>query len=65
MMTNFTIASPGDPNEVVCALEYLIKNPGPSYLRLGKNNEITVTEKNKKINQVNGMGSMIIKVLTK
>ena len=49
MMPNFTIASPGDPNEVVCVLEYLIKNPGPSYLRLGKNNEITVTEKNKKI----------------
>ena len=49
MMPNFTLAAPGDPNEVQCALEYLIKNPGPSYLRLGKNNEITVTEKNKQL----------------
>ena len=49
MMSNFTIASPGDPNEVVSVLEYLIKNPGPSYLRLGKSNEVNITKKNKQL----------------
>lgn len=43
MMPNFTIASPGDPIEVKSTLKYLISNPGPSYLRLGKNNEISYT----------------------
>ena len=49
MMPNFSIASPGDPNEVKSALKYLIKNPGPSYLRLGKNNEASYTLENPKI----------------
>ena len=39
MMSNFTIASPGDNNEVKNILLYLINNPRPSYLRLGKNVE--------------------------
>ena len=43
MMPNFSIASPGDPNEVKVTLKYLINNPGPSYLRLGKNNETSYT----------------------
>ncbi|MDC3024398.1 transketolase [Alphaproteobacteria bacterium] len=48
MMPNFRIASPGDSNELKSVLEYLIKNPQPSYLRLGKNNEKIFTS-NKKI----------------
>ena len=38
-MPNLTILSPGDPNEVQSCLEYIIDNPGPSYLRLGKTGE--------------------------
>jgi transketolase len=38
-MPNLMIASPGDPMEVKACLRYLIKNPGPSYLRLGKSGE--------------------------
>ncbi len=49
MMPNFTIASPGDPIEVKSTLKYLISNPGPSYLRLGKNNEISYTLEKSKI----------------
>ncbi len=56
MMPNFTIASPGDPNEVECVLAYLLKNPGPSYLRLGKSNEVSVTEKNKYLKPGNWYG---------
>lgn len=36
MMPNLLIASPGDPMEVRACLRYLVKNPQPSYLRLGK-----------------------------
>ena len=48
MMPNFKIASPGDLNEVKSVLNYLTKNPQPSYLRLGINNEhkYTVDKKN-------------------
>lgn len=35
-MPNMIIAAPGDPMEVRACLRYLISNPGPSYLRLGK-----------------------------
>jgi transketolase len=38
-MPNMLIASPGDPVEVRACLRYLNKNPGPSYLRLGKAGE--------------------------
>ena len=38
-MPNMLIASPGDPNEVRACLRYLVQNPQPSYLRLGKNGE--------------------------
>jgi transketolase len=38
-MPNMLIASPGDPNEVRACLRYLVENPQPSYLRLGKNGE--------------------------
>ena len=36
---NTLIASPGDPLEVESCLRYLIKNPQPSYFRLGKTGE--------------------------
>lgn len=38
-MPNMTIASPGDPMEVSATVRYLVANPGPSYLRLGKAGE--------------------------
>lgn len=38
-MPNLTIAAPGDPLEVRACLRYLVSNPGPSYLRLGKAGE--------------------------
>ena len=36
IMPNMLIAAPGDPMEVRACIRYLIANPGPSYLRLGK-----------------------------
>ena len=36
---NMLIASPGDPMEVSSCLQYLLQNPQPSYLRLGKAGE--------------------------
>ena len=38
-MPNMLIASPGDPMEVRACMRYLIENPQPSYLRLGKAGE--------------------------
>lgn len=35
-LPNMLIASPGDPVEVRACMRYLVENPGPSYLRLGK-----------------------------
>ena len=42
IMPNMLIASPGDPMEVRGCVQYLINNPGPSYLRLGKAGEKNV-----------------------
>lgn len=39
MLPNMLIAAPGDPFETRACIEYLSKNPGPSYLRLGKSGE--------------------------
>lgn len=36
---NMTIAAPGDPMETRACMRYLVANPGPSYLRLGKAGE--------------------------
>jgi len=36
---NMTIAAPGDPFEVRACMRWLVANPGPSYLRLGKAGE--------------------------
>jgi transketolase len=38
-MPNMLIAAPGDPHETRSCLRYLIDNPQPSYLRLGKAGE--------------------------
>jgi transketolase len=39
ILPNMLIAAPGDPCEVQSCMRYLIANPGPSYLRLGKAGE--------------------------
>ena len=39
MMPNTLIAAPGDPMEVRACMRYLVANPQPSYLRLGKAGE--------------------------
>ena len=49
MMPNFIIGSPGDSNEVKSILNYLIANPCPSYLRLGKNNNLIFTSNKKNL----------------
>jgi len=36
---NMLIAAPGDPMETRACMRYLVENPGPSYLRLGKAGE--------------------------
>ena len=38
-MPNMLIAAPGDPMEVRACLRYLVENPQPSYLRIGKAGE--------------------------
>lgn len=38
-MPNMIIAAPGDPMEVRSCMRYLVENPQPSYLRLGKSGE--------------------------
>jgi transketolase len=38
-MPNMAIAAPGDPMEVRACMRYIVENPGPSYLRLGKAGE--------------------------
>jgi transketolase len=38
-MPNMVIAAPGDPLETRACLRWLVDNPGPSYLRLGKAGE--------------------------
>ncbi len=39
LFPEFEIASPGDPIETEMCLDYLLRNPGPSYLRLKKAGE--------------------------
>jgi transketolase len=36
---NMLIAAPGDPSEVHACMRYMVANPQPSYLRLGKSGE--------------------------
>ena len=52
-MPNMLIAAPGDPMEVSACMRYLINNPQPSYLRIGKagepciHNEVPIVEPGK------------------
>lgn len=39
VLPNMLIAAPGDPMEVRACMRYLVANPRPSYLRLGKSGE--------------------------
>lgn len=39
VLPNMLIASPGDPMETRACMRYIIENPQPSYLRLGKSGE--------------------------
>lgn len=39
VMPNMLLAAPGDPMEVRACMRYLVSNPQPSYLRLGKAGE--------------------------
>jgi transketolase len=43
-LPNMLIAAPGDPMEVRACMRYLVGNPGPSYLRLGKVGEASYHE---------------------
>ena len=43
-MPNMLIAAPGDPMEVRGCMRYLLSNPQPSYLRLGKAGEKNIHE---------------------
>lgn len=38
-MPDITLMSPADPGETKACLQYIVSNPGPSYLRLGKAGE--------------------------
>jgi transketolase len=38
-LPDMLIAAPGDPMETRACMRYLVENPGPSYLRLGKAGE--------------------------
>jgi transketolase len=49
LFPEFTIASPGDPIETSMCLDYLLKNPGPSYLRLKKAGEINYYHEKREI----------------
>ena len=44
-MPGMLIAAPGDPLEVRCCLDYLIDNPQPSYLRIGKAGEPVIHQR--------------------
>lgn len=48
-MPNMLIAAPGDPMEVRACMRYLIENPQPSYLRLGKAGEPTFRSEGMKL----------------
>lgn len=43
VLPGMTILAPGDPNETKACLDFLVRNPGPSYLRLGKTGEKNYT----------------------
>jgi transketolase len=44
LFPNMLIAAPGDPMEVRACMRYIVQNPQPSYLRLGKAGEKNIHE---------------------
>lgn len=48
-LPNMRVFSPGDPLEAELITEHIVKNPGPSYLRLGKAGEPLVHKSNAEI----------------
>jgi transketolase len=48
-LPNMRVFSPGDPLEARLVTEYVVNNPGPSYLRLGKAGETFVHKPNQDI----------------
>ncbi len=44
-LPNLTLLSPADPGEATEALQWICRNPGPSYLRLGKAGEKTLHDR--------------------
>jgi len=49
LFPEFVIASPGDPIETEMCLDYLLNNPGPSYLRLKKAGEPNYNSESKSL----------------
>jgi transketolase len=49
LFPEFTIASPGDPIETSMCMNYLLSNPGPSYLRLKKAGEVNYNQEKTEI----------------
>ena len=58
---NTLIAAPSNNQEVEGAIDYLLKNPQPSYLRLDKSLELNSENKIKKIKPENGYSIKVIK----
>jgi len=48
-LPNMRVFSPGDPIEAQLVTEYVVHNPGPSYLRLGKAGETFIHQPNQDI----------------
>jgi len=48
-LPNMRVFSPGDPLEAQLVTEYVVHNPGPSYLRLGKAGEASIHQPNQDI----------------
>ena len=46
---NMLIVSPGNNSELINSLDYLIKNPQPSYLRINKDDQSNATVKKEKV----------------
>ena len=49
---NLSILAPSDPMETEMCLNFLVNNPGPSYLRLGKAGEKLQHDRIKKISPI-------------
>ncbi len=55
-MPGISVFAPGDPGETIESVQWLVKNPGPSYLRLGKAGEPN-------LHSVHGVDAGLLKVI--